>query len=144
MNKMNLKLHHIGILVKDINKASSEYVQKFGYSIQSGIIHDPVQTAFVQFLKLQDDAAYVELIYPDGPGSKLTKQLKKGGGLNHFCYQTEHIEDSCRDLYAKGMFILQQPVAAVAFPGRRIAWCMGGDGIPVELVEKGDDAWKTP
>ena len=33
------------------------------------------------------------------------------------------------------MFILQSPVDAVAFEGKRIAWLMGKDGIPVELVE---------
>jgi methylmalonyl-CoA/ethylmalonyl-CoA epimerase len=40
------------------------------------------------------------------------------------------------------MFILQQPVDAVAFPNRKIAWLMGRDGIPIELVEKGVDLWQ--
>jgi methylmalonyl-CoA/ethylmalonyl-CoA epimerase len=34
------------------------------------------------------------------------------------------------------MLILHKPVPAVAFEGRRIAWLMGMDGIPIELVER--------
>lgn len=139
---MALQLHHIGVLVKDIDKSAFDYVSKFGYKIQSIVIHDPVQTAFVQFLKLDGDDSYMELITPDGPESKLVTALKKGGGLNHFCYQTDNIEASLQDLALKSMFILQQPVDAVAFPNRKIAWLMGRDGIPIELVEKGVDLWQ--
>jgi methylmalonyl-CoA/ethylmalonyl-CoA epimerase len=139
---MILQLHHIGVLVKDIDKAACDYVSKFGYELKSLVIHDPVQTAFVQFLRLEGDGTYLELISPDGPESKLVTALKKGGGLNHFCYQTDNIEASYQDLALKAMFILQQPVDAVAFPNRKIAWLMGLDGIPIELVEKGVDLWQ--
>jgi methylmalonyl-CoA/ethylmalonyl-CoA epimerase len=37
------------------------------------------------------------------------------------------------------MLLLQRPVPAAAFPGRRIAWLMGDDRLPVELVEEGAD-----
>ena len=135
---MGLSLHHIGILVKDINKSASEY-SKMGYEIVSKVIHDPTQTAFVQLLKLGEDSVYIELISPDGPSSKLSNQLKKGGGLNHLCYQTPSIEETFDKMRDKGLFGLHAPVEAVAFSGRRIAWLMGRDGIPVELVETDKD-----
>lgn len=131
---MNASLHHIGILVKDIAEARQAYVDRFGYEIQSEVIHDPIQTACVQFLRGQTEPL-VELITPDGPNSKLANALKKGGGLNHLCYLSDLIEEDCRQLRRQGMFLLQEPVAATAFPGRRIAWLMGRDGLPVELVE---------
>jgi methylmalonyl-CoA/ethylmalonyl-CoA epimerase len=134
---MSLTLHHVGILVPDVAAAAAGYVAKFGYRVCSGIVHDPVQTAHVQFLALADSAPYVELVTPDGPQSKLTAALKKGGGLNHLCYLSRAIDDDCRRLRETGLFILQSPVEATAFPGRRIAWLMGRDGIPVELVEPG-------
>jgi len=140
---MALELHHIGVLVKDIDKAAFDYVTKFGYELKSLVIHDPVQTAFVQFLKLEGDGAYVELVSPDGPKSKLVTALKKGGGLNHLCYQTDNIEASYQDMALKTMVVLQKPVSAVAFPNRKIAWLMGRDGIPIELVEKGVDLWQN-
>ncbi len=132
---MALTLHHIGILVPDIGAAADQYVSRFGYRIVSEVIHDPVQTAHVQFLAGAEPAPCIELITPDGPTSKLSNALKKGGGLNHLCYVSPDIQDECRRLRAAGMLLLQSPVAAQAFPGRRIAWLMGRDGIPIELVE---------
>lgn len=134
---MTLRLHHLGMLVKDIAAAAANYVQSFGYEVKSEIIHDPVQTAYVQFLKLPGDAVYVEFVSPDRPDSRLSNSLNKGGGLNHICYSTEDIEADFRTLRACGLFSLQAPVAAAAFRGRRIAWLMGKDQIPIELVEKG-------
>jgi methylmalonyl-CoA/ethylmalonyl-CoA epimerase len=94
-----------------------------------------VQTAHVQFLQLAGDSSYVEFVAPDRPESKLANALKKGGGVNHVCYATDDILLACRRLEADGMFVIQQPVAAVAFPGRRIAWLMGSDRALTELVE---------
>lgn len=139
---MTLRLHHMGILVKDIARGVDDYVKRFGYEVKSDVIHDPVQTAFVQFVKLAGESAYIEFVTPDGPNSKLSNALQKGGGINHLCYLTEDIQKTCEDLTDKGMFLLQVPVDAVAFPERRIAWLIGRDGIPVELVEEGEDKWK--
>jgi len=132
-----LSLHHIGIVVKDISQTATTFVAHFGYEVKSAIIHDPTQTAYVQFLQLPGDSVYLELVSPDRSESKLTNALNKGGGLNHICYSTTDIDAICKQLRALGLFLLQAPVPAVAFPGRRIAWLMGQDGIPVELVEKG-------
>lgn len=129
-------LHHVGILVKSIPEAAERYVSRFGYTLKSEIVHDPVQTAHVQFLEGQA-GTLLELIAADGPASKLTNALKKGGGLNHLCYLVDDIEADCAALRAQGMFLLCAPVAAEAFSGRRIAWLMGTDGIPIELVERG-------
>lgn len=141
---MVLQLHHVGILVKDIEKAASEYVTRFGYEIKSSVIHDPIQTAFVQFLKLKEDNSYIELVTPDCPESKLSNAIRKGGGLNHLCYLTDNIEETTRVLADSGMFTLQQPVLAVAFPNRKISWLIGRNGSPTELVEKGVDIWEMP
>ena len=135
---MSLTLHHVGILVADIARAADEYVKKFGYRACSEIVHDSVQTAHVQLLTLNGSIPYIELVTPDGPDSKLANALKKGGGLNHLCYLSPAIDEECRRLRETGMLLLQSPVEAPAFSGRRIAWLIGRDGIPVELLETGD------
>lgn len=139
-----MKLHHVGIAVPEIERARTHYTDALGYEAVSKIIHDPVQTAYVCFLKLDGDPSYLELVAPDGEDSKLVGAISRGGGLNHLCYATPDIEASCAKLRGQGMFILQQPVAAAAFPGRRIAWLMGRDRIPIELVEAGEDRWERP
>lgn len=134
---MKPRLHHIGIVVADLAQACETYVSRLGYAVRSEVIHDPVQTAFVQFFQGESPGPLVELVTPDGPKSKLAGALERGGGLNHLCYLTDAIERDCKELRAQQMFLLQAPVPATAFPGRRIAWLMGKDGIPIELVEEG-------
>jgi methylmalonyl-CoA/ethylmalonyl-CoA epimerase len=128
-------LHHVGIVVKDMAETAQHFVRRYGYDIHTEIIHDPVQTAFVQFLRLANCPVYVELVAPDSEKSKLSNSLKKGGGLNHLCYLTTDIDLACDRLRDREMVVLQEPVAAIAFPGRRIAWLMASDSVPVELLE---------
>lgn len=132
-----MSLHHVGILVQEIAKATEDYVRRFGCEVRSEIIHDPTQTAFVRFLSQPGDSVFLELVAPDSADSKLSNALNKGGGLNHLCYAVTNIEEACREMRPRGMFPVQAPMAAVAFPGRRIAWLIGRDGIPIELVERG-------
>jgi len=136
---MNLTLHHVGVLVKDIAKAASFYVQCLGYEPETEVIHDPTQTAYVQFFKLPPDRVYLELVSPDGPKSKLSNALEKGGGLNHVCYSTNDIEAGCTALRAAGSFLISRPVSALAFKGWPTAWLMGADRMLLELVERGGE-----
>jgi methylmalonyl-CoA/ethylmalonyl-CoA epimerase len=136
---LDLALHHIGILVRDISKRAALYSSRFGYQIRTEIVRDVTQTAYVQFLQLPADSIYLELISPDGPKSKLTNALTKGEGLNHLCYSTPAIDADCARLRSEGLHLVSAPVPASAFAGRRVAWLMGADGVLVELVERGGD-----
>ena len=62
--------------------------------------------------------------------------MKKGGGINHICYEVQAIEDAVFILRDRMFVTIQAPVPAVAFNGRRIAWLMKRDYLLVELVEK--------
>ena len=132
-------MHHVGVAVRDIGEKTDSYVKSLGYKIETEIIHDPLQQAYVQFLRFPGDRVYLELVQPDGPGSKLSQAVAKGGGLHHLCYATDDIEAACRELRAGGMFLISPPVPAVAFKGRRIAWLMGKDRLLTELVERGKE-----
>jgi methylmalonyl-CoA/ethylmalonyl-CoA epimerase len=129
-------VHHIGMVVGNIAQAAEIYARRYGYQPRTDIIHDPAQTAYVQFFRIPGDTVYLELVAPDGERSKLTKALSKGGGLNHLCYVTTDLDATCRQLKAEQMILLRAPVSAAAFPGRRIAWMMGLDRTPIELVER--------
>jgi methylmalonyl-CoA/ethylmalonyl-CoA epimerase len=137
---MKLNLHHVGMLVKKIPEAVEFYVQ-MGYEIKTPIIHDPIQTAYVRFLKLAADRVFLELVSPDGPDSKLATALQKGEGLNHLCYYTEDIQACCQWLRESGFLLIAEPVAAVAFNGRRVAWFRGAARLLVEVVERGEEGY---
>ncbi len=134
---MNLHLHHIGVAVGDIARATEDHQRRLGCELVGGLIHDPVQTAFIQFLRLPGDAVLIELVAPDGPDSKLRNAVLKGGGIHHLCHSTDDIESACRSLSQQGMVLFSEPTPAVAFGGRRIAWLIGQDQVLTELVERG-------
>ncbi len=134
-----LRLHHVGNAVLDLESAVGLYCRRFGYKVISDLIHDPGQTARVQFLRLEADSVYLELVSPDGPGSKLAKAVTRGGGLNHLCYTCGPMEAAIDALESSGMKLISDPRPGVAFANRRICWLLGQDPLPVELVERRDD-----
>jgi len=135
---LQFKLHHYGVLVKDIGAAAHDFVKRLGYVIESEVIEDPVQTARVQFLRQPGTTSWLELVTPNGPDSKLTNALKKGGGPHHICYETDDLDRACENLRGQAMLVLSKPVPAKAFPGRRIAWVMDQSAILIELLERGE------
>ena len=128
-------LHHLGILVQDLAAAVSDFESRLGYRVESEVIEDPVQTAYVQFLRQPQTILWLELITPNGPDSKLINALRKGGGLHHLCYEVSDISQAGEHLRDRAMLLLSEPVPAVAFPGRRIAWFMDRAGLLIELLE---------
>jgi methylmalonyl-CoA/ethylmalonyl-CoA epimerase len=133
----HIGLHHIGIVVPDIDSARPLYAS-LGYTERTAVIHDPAQTAFVQFLKLPEADHYLELVAPDGPESFLDAAASKKHPLHHLCYTTADIHASCASLEAGGWRLISEPTPAVAFDGRPVAWLLAPTKLVVEFVQKGD------
>lgn len=134
---VTFSLHHVGVLVADLERASASYAGNFGYEIRSEIIDDPVQTASVRFLALPSSDTYLELIAPRGPDSVLRGGLAKGGGVHHLCFATDAMEAALAHLRAAGAVLIRPPAPAVAFRQRPIAWLMDRTETLVEVVEQG-------
>jgi len=134
----SLHLHHIGYAVKDIGPIAESYVARYGYELSTPVIHDPLQTALVQFLRLPGDRAYLEFVAPDGPGSKLANALKQGGGIHHLCFVSGPLETTIAHLEQTKMKLISDPKPGAAFAGRRICWLLGKERLPIELVERRD------
>jgi len=135
---LDFRLHHVGYLVRNIPEAAQQWVSRFGYRVESSIIHDPQQTAEVQFLRQQKTNSWLELITPDSPASKLNSALERGGGLHHLCYEVDHLEQACAFLQQQAMLLVSAPVSATAFQGRKIAWLIDRSRSLIELLEKND------
>jgi len=132
------RLHHVGILVADISRAAGQLRTRFGYLVESEVIEDAWQTAFVQFLRLPGADHWTELVAPNGSNSVLSGALRRGkGGTHHLCYEVEDIEASFKRLGEMEMMGIAAPVPATAFNGRRITWLVDRERLLVELVEAG-------
>ena len=135
----DLRLHHVGIVVRDIEQFRNFYVDVLKYRERSPVIHDPIQTAFVQFFSIDGADHFIELVAPDGESSKLQEACRKGKVLNHLCFSCGNIVPMISFMKESGCFVIQKPVPAVAFDERLIAWVMSQDGLLIEVVERGPE-----
>ncbi len=100
MNWQDLDVHHIGIVVKDIDEAKKPYEEVFGLKVDAKFNVD-VFSAKVAFLPLNN--TYIELVEPTNPEDGLGKFLKGGGGIHHICYEVEDLEAIYQELKKKNI-----------------------------------------
>ncbi len=109
-------------------------LKMLGFDVTTPSYADPVQKVTVQFIYPSSDVA-IELIAPLDEKSPVTRFLaKQGAGLHHLCYEVPDIDDACKYLRELGSIISCEPVGAVAFNGRRIAFHYWQRQI-IELLE---------
>ncbi len=129
-----MTIDHIGIVVESLEAATDYYSRHFGLRRVGGTIVDPLQGVELQFLE-DDRGQRLELIRPSGVGSPVARALEKGGGFNHVCYRVADLEAAARDLLDNGALVVREPLPAVAFNGRRVAFFYTRQRELVELVE---------
>ena len=129
-----MTIDHIGIVVGSLAGAAAYYTSTFGLREIGGRIVDPLQDVELQFLE-DDGGARLELIRPLSPESPAARALKHGGGLNHICYRVADLESSVRALVANNAKVVREPMPAVAFDGRRVAFLYTRQRELVEFVE---------
>ena len=130
----NLKLHHVGIVVKDLESHGASYAETLGYAACSAVIHDPIQKVHVQFWK-DEAGTLIELIAAASKDSPVSRDTHKGGGLNHLCYQTGDIERQVEESLRRGGMLTREISPAVAFGGKRIAFVFFLELGLIEFVE---------
>ena len=130
-----LTLHHVGYVATEISPAARSFCERLGYRTCTPVIHDPHQTALVQFLSLPTPSPCIEIVAPDTPASRLTGAAKRGG-LHHLCFLAGSLEPEIARMRELGMLLIAEPAPAVAFAGRRICWLGGGPTGLIELVER--------
>ena len=97
-----MKEHHIGIIVKSIEKDIDIY-EKLGYRRESKIYVDEIQKNKVVFLYREGNDLLLELIEPiDRTSTVYTAQL----GYHHICYEVNS-DNEVNDMYkVKGKELL--------------------------------------
>ncbi len=130
-----MRLHHTGIVVRDIKSYGEAYAATLGLSARTEIFYDPIQKVRVQFWGGGEAESLIELIEPAGEDSPVWRSCKKGGGLDHLCYETTDIEKTVEESLSKGGALVRQIAPAVAFGGRRIAFVYFLELGLIEFVE---------
>lgn len=127
-----MKLHHIGIVVNNIQDSLGELKNYLKFETTSAIM--PVGSQKVNVCLLKIGEPFLELIEPLSPDSAISEFAKSGGGIHHICYEVDNIESELDSLSKKGATILVNPVQG--FDERRIAFAdLNTKNIKCGLVE---------
>lgn len=129
----NLKPHHIGYLVKNIEKATSEFI-KLGYSIINENCYDDYRKVNIVFL--QSNGYVVELISPTDETSVVAGLMSKyKNSPYHICYETDDIEATSNLLTSNGFVAIDNATPAPAIGGKRVQFFQNRFIGMIELVE---------
>lgn len=129
--------HHVGFAVASIEKLGLSFARSLDAHWGGEIIHDPLQEARVTFLYSGNERnPAIELVEPAGEAAPLHKFLSRGGGLHHICYEVDSLDSQVRASRAAGCLVVKNPLPAVAFGGRRIAWVYTPEKLLVEYLER--------
>jgi len=102
-----MRIHHIGIIVKNIEHDADLY-EKLGYKKDADIIYDENQSNKILFLKNNEET--LELIEPINEKSTV---YNLPVGYAHICYEVDDLDE-----YIKGF---KEKKAGVVFTGKILA-----------------------
>ena len=133
-NMKALKIDHIGIAVKDLEKAL-EFYEALGMKADGTEVVEE-QKVKVAFLPTGDsEIELLESTSEDGPIARHIE--KKGEGIQHLALRVENIEEAISDLMEKGIRMIDQKPRYGA-GGAKIAFVhpKSTNGILLELTER--------
>jgi methylmalonyl-CoA/ethylmalonyl-CoA epimerase len=129
--------HHVGFVVASIQDSVRGFARMLQADWDEHVFHDPNQGVRVTFLKSSraGDPLW-ELVEPADEQSPVHSFAAKGGGLHHVCYVVDKLAAALADARALGAIVTRQPMPAVAFDGRRIAWIYTRNRLLIEYLER--------
>lgn len=128
----SLTVHHIGYLVKKIEKAKNAFLS-LGYQIEQDTLRDEIRKVDICFV-IKDNYR-IELVSPyteDSVVSGLMKRYKNSP--YHICYETTDFDAACADLCASGFIAIDTPTPAPALDGREVIFLSDAMLGMIELI----------
>jgi methylmalonyl-CoA/ethylmalonyl-CoA epimerase len=133
----NIRLSHIGVIVKDIKEFSRTLEDIFGARPVSETVKDTEQKAFLKMYKSGE--SFIELISPASEDSNVQTALKRmGEGLAHLCFETDNLEETLDLVRKHGALVFTKPTPAVLFNRRKVAFAILPNKMIVEFLEVGE------
>ena len=132
-----LKLHHIGVATRNIEK-EFEVFSKLGYEKCSDIFEDKTQNMKGLFIKEQNQPC-LELIEGIGEQNPVKSHILKGNKFYHFAYETKNIEEDLKDFveYKKAKIIV--PITKASY-FEKLCFVLLPNMMIIELVELKENA----
>ena len=99
-----MKLHHIGIVVENIQKSLGELTKYLDF--ESTTVPSLVGSQKVNICFLKTNNVFLELIEPTQENSPISNFIKKGGGFHHLCFEVDDIHLELEKMKKNGVRII--------------------------------------
>ena len=113
-----MKLHHIGIVVKNIQDSLGELTRFL--SFESTTVPTLVSSQKVNVCFLKTNNVFIELIEPAEENSPISAFTANGGGFHHLCFEVDDIYLEIEKMVKNGARLVVKPVTG--FENRLIAF----------------------
>ena len=128
-----MKIHHIGYIVKKIDKALPAF-KNLGYKLMQETVLDEYRQVKLCFL--EKDGYVIELVSPISKNSVVFGLMKKlGNSAYHICYETDDIKAEMKNLEEKGYVLCSDLHEAFAFQNRKVCFYINPYLGMIELLE---------
>lgn len=131
------KVHHVGVVVRDMEQAMRFYRDMLGLPIyKMQVIHEQGVKAAL----LTVGNSEIELLEPIVADNGIARYLeRKGEGLHHICFEADDVERDLADLKSRGTEMIDQQTR-IGIAGRICFLHPSAlDGALVELCQPIDD-----
>ena len=99
-----MKLHHIGIVVENIQKSLGELTKYLDF--ESTTVPSLVGSQKVNICFLKTNNVFLELIEPVEENSPISNFIKKGGGFHHLCFEVDDIHLELEKMKKNGAHVV--------------------------------------
>ena len=129
------EIDHIGIAVNDLKAAMSIYKDLLGLEFKGMEAIEEQKIIHATFLAGRVKIELVQSTHPDGPIGKFIE--KRGEGIHHIAFRVENIDESLKELSAKGVNLIDEK-ARIGADSAKIAFIHPKDmkGVLIELMER--------
>ena len=126
--KLN-SVHHIAIIVSDIEKAREFYVEKLGFEV----VRENYRKERDDWkLDLRvDEHTELEIFAEKNPPKRVNRP--EACGLRHLAFRVESVEETVKELVEMG--IECEPIRTDSFTGEKMTFFFDPDGLPLEIHE---------
>ncbi len=134
---VDLSFHHIGIATRKLDQEEKHY-RAFGYVREGDDFEDPIQGIGGRFLI--GGGPRLELLVEMPGRDVLTPWLRRGVRMYHLAWEVGDIAAAIRSFVDARAKVVVEPVPAVAFDGRHIAFLMMPNLQLIEFIERKSNA----
>ena len=99
-----MKLHHIGIVVENIQKSLGDLTKYLDF--ESTTMPSLVGSQKVNICFLKTNNVFLELIEPAEENSPISNFIKKGGGFHHLCFEVDDIHLELEKMKKNGAHVV--------------------------------------